>query len=117
MEHEHELVEQEFEVFDMVMEDGTTVEFAILDYFDMDDKGYVVVAPSVALDEGTEGEAFDIFFYRYYADVEEVEFIEDEAEYRSAAAFYDALCEAEEDECDCDGGCGCGCGCGHCDCE
>ena len=102
MEHEHELVEQEFEVFDMVMEDGSEVEFAILDYFDMDDKGYVVVAPSAAFDETAEGEEFDIFFYRYYADVEEVEFIEDEAEYVSVAKFYDALCEEEEDDEDCE---------------
>ena len=113
MEHEHELVEQEFEVFDMVMEDGTEVEFAILDYFDTEDKGYVVVAPSAAFDEASEDEEFDIFFYRYFADTEEVEFIEDEAEYERVAAFYDALCEEEEKE---EGSCSCGC-CGNCDCE
>lgn len=104
MEHEEEMVT--VDTFSITMEDGSDQEYAIMDEFDFEENHYLVVSP-ISGDEIEE----DIFLYRSREDGEDliVDYIEDEEEYKKAAAAYEALCEEAEDGCDC--------GEEHCDCH
>lgn len=93
---------EEMEFFDVEtvmipLEDGTDMECAILDEFELDGKLYMVLAEID--EEGLIDE--EEFFYNYEEDGEDVilNYIDDEEELKQVSAAYEKLCEEEmEDE-------------------
>ena len=84
---------EEFEYMDVEcitipLEDGTEMECAILDQFEYEGQGYVLLSP-------VEGEEIqeDMFIYRYEEDGDDIiiDYIDDEKELEAVASFYDQL--------------------------
>ena len=82
--------EMSLETFILPMEDGTEQEFAILGEFTFEGKGYIVV---VAVENDELGDEMVLYSCEYDGDDMIVNYIEDEEEYRRAAAAYDAMVE------------------------
>lgn len=89
---EHEFEDVEFEVFEMETEDGTMQEYAIMDEFDFEDQGYIIVGV-------VDGDKVDEPFYMLRCDIDGDERvlneIEDDDEYTKVTEYYDSL-EVEE---------------------
>lgn len=76
------------------LEDGTELECAIMDEFEMDGQGYMVLSPI----EGEEiGE--DLYVYRYTEDGDDVtlDYIDDEEELERVNDFYSAMMDEIEE--------------------
>ncbi len=84
--------EMSFETFILPMEDGTEQEFAILDEFEFEGKGYILVS-AVEDDELSD----EMVLYNCEYDDEDmiINYIEDEEEYKRVAEAYDAMAENE----------------------
>lgn len=83
----------------LTLDDDTTVECAVLTIYEAGDKEYIALLP---LDENGENEEGEVFLYRYSETKDgqpELENIEDDTEYETAAdAFDELLDKAEYDE-------------------
>ncbi len=84
------------------LEDGTSVECAIVTILTVNDKDYIALLP---LDDSEENDEGEVWFYRYSEDENDVNkepelsYIEDDAEYELVAdAFDEFLDNAEFDE-------------------
>ena len=91
MGNDDELVEVDTII--IPLPDGTEMECAIVDEFEMEDKGYLVLSP---LEDDTIGE--EVFLYRFEEDGSDLvlNYIDDEDELRRAGDFYYSLIEEEE---------------------
>ena len=83
----------EVECIMIPLEDGTDLECAILDSFEMEETGYLVLAP---VEGDTIGD--DRYLYRYEDTEEDIilGYIDDDDELRRAAEFYDSLDDEED---------------------
>jgi len=92
-----ELNQEEFEVetITLPLEDGTELECAILDEFDMDGKLYMALAP---IENDSLGE--ETYLYRFEEFGEEIQlyYIEDENELNAASAAYEQYLDSIEKE-------------------
>lgn len=89
---EHEFENVEFEVFEMELEDGSIQEYAIMEEFDFEGQGYIIVG------EVTDDQVEEPFFMlRCDIDGDErvLNEIEDDDEYEKVTAYFDTL-EDEE---------------------
>lgn len=84
------------------LDDGTSVDCAVITIITVDEQDYIVLLP---LDENGENEDGEVWIYRYFEDENDpnaepaLECIEDDAEYEKVAeAFDEYLDEAEFDE-------------------
>ena len=74
--------EMRFETFILPMEDGTDQEFAILDEFEFEGKGYILVSAVI----GDElAEELVLYNCEYDGDDMIINYIEDEEEYKRVA--------------------------------
>ncbi|MDD3361966.1 MAG: DUF1292 domain-containing protein [Hespellia sp.] len=82
----------EVESISLEMEDGTTQEFAILEYIEFEGKDYVIIADLV-----DDAIGFEQYIYGYTKDGDELnlEYIEDDDLYLRIA---DSLPDGDEDE-------------------
>lgn len=85
--------EMSFETFILPMEDGTEQEFAILDEFEFEGKGYILVS---AVEDDELSEELVLYNCEYDGDDMIINYIEDEEEYRRVAEAYDAMEENED---------------------
>ncbi len=91
--------EEEYFEIDTIMiplEDGTEMECAIMDEFEMDGVCYVVLSP---IEEG-DMISDEQYLYRYAEDGEDMilSYIEDDAELERASEYYASLYDESEDE-------------------
>ena len=84
--------EMSFETFILPMDDGTEQEFAILDEFEFEGKGYILV--SAVLDDEL-AEEMVLYNCEYDGDDMIINYIEDEEEYKRVAEAYDTMAEDE----------------------
>lgn len=84
---------EEFEYMDVEcitipLADGGEMDCAIIDQFDFEGQGYIVLSP---IDDDQVGE--DMFLYRYEEDGDEIviDYIDDEDELERAAAYYESI--------------------------
>lgn len=78
------------------MEDGTEQTFAVMDEFEMEGKGYVVLA---LLDENNDiGEEDYLFSFEEDGEDLILNSIEDDEEMERVSAYYDELCQDFEDD-------------------
>ncbi len=81
------------------LDDGTSVECAVITIFDVADKDYIALLP---LDENAENEEGDVWIYRYSENPEDpneeplLEYIEDDDEYEAAADAFDEFMDNQE---------------------
>lgn len=84
------------------LEDGTTIECAVITIFDMEGKDYIALLP---LDETGENSDGEVWLYRYSENPDDpneepvLDFIEDDEEYQRAADCFDQYlddCEFDE---------------------
>jgi uncharacterized protein YrzB (UPF0473 family) len=85
--------EMSFETFILPMEDGTEQEFAILDEFEFEGKGYILVS---AVEDDELSEELVLYNCEYDGDDMIINYIEDEEEYKRVAEAYDAMEENED---------------------
>jgi uncharacterized protein YrzB (UPF0473 family) len=85
--------EMSFETFFLPMEDGTEQEFAILDEFEFEGKGYILVS---AVEDDELSEELVLYNCEYDGDDMIINYIEDEEEYKRVAEAYDAMEENED---------------------
>ncbi|MBR4887961.1 MAG: DUF1292 domain-containing protein [Clostridia bacterium] len=85
--------EMSFETFILPMEDGTEQEFAILDEFEFEGKGYILVS---AVEDDELSEELVLYNCEYDGDDMIINYIEDEEEYKRVAEAYDAMEESED---------------------
>ena len=85
--------EMSFETFILPMEDGTEQEFAILDEFEFEGKGYILVS---AVEDDELSEELVLYNCEYDGDDMIINYIEDEEEYTRVAEAYDAMEESED---------------------
>lgn len=85
----------EVETVFIPMEDGSEMECAILDQFELDGKQYMIVA-SVDNDELSDED----YVYSYTEDEDGllISSIDDDEEFQRVADYYDQLCQEEEEE-------------------
>ena len=84
--------EMSFETFILPMEDGTEQEFAILDEFEFEGKGYILVS---AVEDDELSEELVLYNCEYDGEDMIINYIEDETEYKRVAEAYDAMAESE----------------------
>ncbi|MCD7738617.1 MAG: DUF1292 domain-containing protein [Lachnospiraceae bacterium] len=101
MTYENEPIDEEMTVT-LDLEDGRTVECAVITILEVEGKDYIVLQP---LDENGENEDGEVWFYRYSenpddpAEEPELGYINDDAEYEAVEdAFEEFLDDAEFDE-------------------
>ena len=94
------MANEELEMFDVEtvsipLEDGTDLECAILDEFEVEGINYMVLAPIE--EDDMIGE--ETYLYRFHEEGEDVilDYIDDEEELNRISDIYDQMC-AEEDE-------------------
>ncbi len=81
------------------LEDGETVECAIVTIFDMNNQDYIVLLPVDEKGQSSEGE---VWIYRYFEDPDDenaeprLEYIDDDDEYEAAIDAFDELLDSEE---------------------
>ncbi len=81
------------------LEDGTSVECAIVTILTVNEKDYIVLLP---LDENGANEDGEVWFYRYSENENdpneepELEFIEDDEEYEIVADAFDEFLDSQE---------------------
>ncbi len=83
----------EVETIILTEEDGTEIEYAVLDKFAFEGKNYTILAEVEGEEVGTEE-----YLYAYEEDGEDmlISSIEDDAEYERVSKYYDSLaCDAE----------------------
>lgn len=101
MDYEKETVEEEMTVT-LDLEDGRTVECAVITILETGGRDYIVLQP---LDENGENEDGEVWFYRYLENPDdpneepELGYIDDDEEYEAVEdAFEEFLDDAEFDE-------------------
>ncbi|MCD7864064.1 MAG: DUF1292 domain-containing protein [Lachnospiraceae bacterium] len=101
MDYEKETVEEEMTVT-LDLEDGRTVECAVITILETGGRDYIVLQP---LDENGENEDGEVWFYRYSENPDdpneepELGYIDDDEEYEAVEdAFEEFLDDAEFDE-------------------
>ncbi|MCD8326296.1 MAG: DUF1292 domain-containing protein [Lachnospiraceae bacterium] len=101
MTYENEPVDEEMTVT-LDLEDGRTVECAVITILEVEGRDYIVVQP---LDENGENEDGEVWFYRYSENPDDPEeepelgYIDDDAEYEAVEdAFEEFLDDVEFDE-------------------
>ncbi len=101
MDYEKETVEEEMTVT-LDLEDGRTVECAVITILETGGRDYIVLQP---LDENGENEDGEVWFYRYSENPDdpneepELGYIDDDEEYEAVeVAFEEFLDDAEFDE-------------------
>ncbi len=101
MTYENEPIDEEMTVT-LDLEDGRTVECAVITILEVEGKDYIVLQP---LNENGENEDGEVWFYRYSenpddpAEEPELGYIADDAEYEAVEdAFEEFLDDAEFDE-------------------
>lgn len=97
----HDYDDEEMTV-ELDLEDGTTVNSAVITILTVEEKDYIVLLP---LDENGENEDGEVWFYRYSENPNdpneepELDYIDDDDEYdKVAEAFDEYLDECEFDE-------------------
>ncbi|MCD8069170.1 MAG: DUF1292 domain-containing protein [Lachnospiraceae bacterium] len=101
MTYENEPIDEEMTVT-LDLEDGRTVECAVITILEVEGKDYIVLQP---LDEKGENEDGEVWFYRYSENPDdpneepELGYIDDDAEYEAVdEAFEEFLDDVEFDE-------------------
>lgn len=101
-QNEYDGIDDEEMSVTLELDDGTSVECAVITIFTVESQDYIVLLP---LDENGENEDGEVWIYRYFEDESDpdkepvLECIEDEQEYeRAADAFDEYLDSAEFDE-------------------
>ncbi|MCI8668130.1 MAG: DUF1292 domain-containing protein [Lachnospiraceae bacterium] len=77
------------------LDDGTTIECAVLTIFPVDDKDYIALLPL----EGTAAEEGEVYLYRYLETPEgepSLDNIQDDDEYEAVADAFDEMLDAQE---------------------
>lgn len=104
-------MEERDDILALTDEEGNEVNFEIIDALEHNGKTYLLLAPA----EGDEEELEVIMLRVDDAGEEDVLVtVDDEEEFNTVAALFDAKTEEYELEgegCDCDGNCDCGCDC------
>lgn len=97
---ENEEIDEEMTV-ELELEDGSTVNCAIITILEVQQKDYIVLLP---LDENDSNDDGEVWFYRYKEDENdpdkepELEFIEEDDEYDMVADAFDEFLDNQEFE-------------------
>lgn len=97
---ENEEIDEEMTV-ELELEDGSTVNCAIITILEVQQKDYIVLLP---LDENGSNDDGEVWFYRYKEDENdpdkepELEFIEEDDEYDMVADAFDEFLDNQEFE-------------------
>ncbi len=81
------------------LDDGTSVECAVVTIFEMNEQDYIALLPLTEKGGDASGE---VWIYRYYENPDdpdeepELEYIEDDEEYDAAVDFFDELLDNEQ---------------------
>ena len=92
---ENEEMYIEIDTIMIPLEDGTEMECAIMDEFEAEGRGYIVLSP---IEEGDQiGE--DEYLYRYEEDGDDMilSYIDDDAELERISDLYAEMCESDEE--------------------
>ena len=81
------------------LDDGTSIECAVITIFEMNDRDYIALLP---LDEKGASKNGEVWIYRYHENPDdpneepELEYIEDDEEYDAAIDAFDEFLDSEE---------------------
>ena len=90
-----ELYPEEEATVTLELDDGTTVECAVLTIFPVEDKDYIALLPL----EGEAAEEGEVFLYRYFETEDgepSLDNIQDDDEYEAVANAFDEMLDAQE---------------------
>ncbi|MCB9741193.1 MAG: DUF1292 domain-containing protein [Alphaproteobacteria bacterium] len=99
-DHSHEHDDEDDGTVTLVDADGNEATFGILDFVEVDDKEYALLAPIEQLEDEDEDAPLDVFIYRYeeFDDGEVYSAVEGEEFEKARAAAELALAQDGDDE-------------------